>query len=66
MKRTPNIGVRLRAIIRDSGMSVQSISDQSGVGYFRIWNWLQGRVPKLDVVDADRIVKVIRGKGIEL
>jgi hypothetical protein len=60
------IETELRRLIteaRESGRTLKSITDAAGIGYFRCYNWLNGRSPVLDVGIADRLYRSLGGKG---
>ena len=54
---------RLIADARASGKTLKAITDAANVHYFRLYNWLNGRSPVLDVGIADRLYRSLGGKG---
>ena len=48
---------------RASGQTLKAIADAANVGYFKLYNWLNGRSPILNVGVADRLYRSLGGKG---
>jgi len=54
---------RLIAEARASGKNLKKIADGADVGYFKLYNWFNGRSPVLNVGVADRLYRSLGGKG---
>lgn len=49
----------LRQKIRESGRKVRGIAIEAGVPPYKLWRWVTGRTQILDLVDADKVEKVL-------
>lgn len=54
---------RLLAKAKEEGRTLKSITDEAGVGYFKVYNWVSGRSPVIELTVAEKIYQVLTGKG---
>lgn len=58
-----SIDTRLRRAIEKDGRSLRSIADLAGVPYMSLWAWFNQRQEKLDFVQAEKVYRLLTGKG---
>lgn len=56
----------IRTLICQSGRTTKEIADSAGVSRHILWNFVSGRTPDLSTGDADKVLRHLTGKGIEL
>lgn len=54
---------RLLAEAKTRGRSLKSITEEAGVAYFRVRNFVSGRVTVIDARIAEKVHVVLTGKG---
>lgn len=62
------IDTRLRTLLAEAkaqGRSLHSITVEAEVGYFKVYGWLRGRSPSLDVTVAEKIHIVLTGRAFQ-
>lgn len=62
---TPRMSERAEALrkrIRESGRGVRGIAIEAEVPPYKLWRWVTGRTKILDMVDADKVEKVLTGE----
>jgi hypothetical protein len=60
------IADRIRTLIRETGTPLTQIAENSGVSRHILWNFVSGRTSDLSASDADKVMRHLTGKGIEL
>ena len=59
-----DIADRIRNLIRESGTPLSQIAETAEVSRHIMWNFVSGRTPDLGIVDADKVITVLTGKGL--
>lgn len=58
-----SIDQRLRRAIEKDDRSLRSIADLADVPYMSLWAWFNRRQEKLDFVQAEKVFRLLTGKG---
>lgn len=58
-----SIDQKLRTLIRADGRKLAVLARLAEIPRMSLWSWFTGRQSKLDVVHAEKIHRVITGKG---
>jgi len=54
---------KLLAKAKEEGRTLKSITDAAQVGYFRVYNWMSGRCPTIELTVAEKLHRVLTGEG---
>jgi len=60
------IAERIRTLICQSGKNTKEVADGAGVSRHILWNFVSGRTPDLSTGDANKVLFLLTGKGIEV
>lgn len=61
-----DIAHRIKTLITESELSVKAIAKGSGVSRNKLWRVVNGSTLTIDIRMADKVVRFLTGKGIEL
>jgi len=61
-----DIAHRIKNLIAGSELSVKAIAKGAGVSKTKLWRVVNGSTHTLDIRMADKVVRFLTGKGIEL